>query len=428
MNSQNVVVFSRCSYTKLRRRKAAALKRKYASRQRRLQFLRRQTQERLLFAIVMSLLAGSLCKTERLLWSKERSSYWWEFIVNKTFSRSDRLDNFRMSQATFDILCDELRTSIQKVDTDMRKAVPVKQRVGITLWYLATNSDYRTIGHLFGVSKATVCCVIKEVCESIVSVLLPRYISVPSGDGLRAVVDGFTNSLGFPQCAGVVDGTHIPIVSPVDYPADYFNRKGFHSIIMQGMVDNLGRFTDVCIGWPGRVHDARVFVNSSLYHRGQQGTLFPGWKQTICGQDIPLLVLGDPAYPLLSWLLKAYIDNGSLTAQQKLFNYRLSKARVVVEHAYGRLKGRWRCLLKRNDVMIRDLPCLVAACCVLHNICETHHEAFNDDWIQDDPNSLSNSQNSQSQSNSQNSQSQATSTVLNNGKEIQLALMSYFSQ
>ena len=335
------------------------------------------------------------------------------------------------------------------------------------------------------------CCVIKEVCESIVSVLLPRYISVPSGDDLRAVVDGFTNGLGFPQCAGVVDGTHIPIVSPVEYPADYFNRKGFHSIIMQGMVDNLGRFTDVCIGWPGRVHDACVFVNSSLYHRGQQGTLFPDWKQTICGQDIPLLVLGDPAYPLLSWLLKAYIDNGSLTAQQKLFNYRLSKARVVVEHAYGRLKGRWQCLLKRNDVMIRYYPSLVAACCVLHNICETHHEAFNDDWIQDDPNSLSNSQNSQSQSdsqnsqsqsdsqnsqsqsdsqnsqsqsdsqnsqsqsdsqnsqsqsdsqnsqsqsnsqnsqsqsNSQNSQSQATSTVLNNGKEIQLALMSYFSQ
>ena len=63
--------------------------------------------------------------------------------------------------------------------------------------------------------------------------------------------------------------------------------------------------------------------------------------------------------------------------------------------------GRWQCLLKRND---SDLPCLVAACCVLHNICESHHEAFNDDWIQDDPNSLSNSQNCQSQ---------ATSTMLN---------------
>ncbi len=46
-----------------------------------------------------------------------------------------------------------------------------------------------------------------------------------------------------------------------------------------------------------------------------------------------ILVLGDPAYPLLPWLLKVFIDNGSLTSQQKLFNYRLSKARVVVEHA-----------------------------------------------------------------------------------------------
>ena len=51
-------------------------------------------------------------------------------------------------------------------------------------------------------------------------------------------------------------------------------------------------------------------------------------------------------------------------------NYRLSKAGVVVEHAYGRQKGRWRCVLKRNDVLVDDLHKLVVACCVLHNICE----------------------------------------------------------
>ncbi len=54
----------------------------------------------------------------------------------------------------------------------------------------------------------------------------------------------------------------------------------------------------VYIGWPGRVHDARVFVNSSLYQKGQGGTLFPDWKQTI--SVVPLLVLGDPAYPLVA--------------------------------------------------------------------------------------------------------------------------------
>ena len=145
-----------------------------------------------------------------------------------------------MSQATFVYVCDELRSAIEKTDTEMRKAIPVEQRVALTLWYLATNTDYRTIGHLFGVSKATVCMVTKEVCAAIVKVLLPTYIRVPAGDELKKVVEGFKDGLGFPQCAGVVDGTHIPIISPEECPADYYYRKGWHSIIMQGMVDNLG--------------------------------------------------------------------------------------------------------------------------------------------------------------------------------------------
>ena len=230
------------------------------------------------------------------------------------------------------------------------------------------------------------------------------------------VVEGFRDELGFPQCAGVVDGTHIPIISPTECPADYFNRKGWHSIIMQGMVNNAGCFTDVYIGWPGRVHDARVFVNSSLYKRGQDGTLFPDWKETINGKEVPLLVLGDPAYPLLSWLMKAFPNNGSLSCQQKTFNYRLSRARVVVEHAYGRLKGRWRTLLKRNDTSIHDLPKLVAACCVLHNICEIHGENFNEEWLDGVTDHTSESSHSTSAS------------VDNSGQDIQIALMRYFSQ
>ena len=100
--------------------------------------------------------------------------------------------------------------------TAMRNAIPVEQRVAQTLWFLATNADYRTIGHLFGVSKSTVC--IKH--------LLPQYIRIPTGDGLRTVVNEFDEKLGFPR---VVDGTHIPIASPEECPADYFNRKGWHS-------------------------------------------------------------------------------------------------------------------------------------------------------------------------------------------------------
>ena len=102
---------------------------------------------------------------------------------------------------------------------------------------------------------------------------------------------------GFSQAAGAIDGSHIPIIRPEESASDYYNRKdnndvlvsmktkcncvllfsvnltGYYSVIMQGLVDHMGRFMDVYIGWPGKVHDARVFMNSEVYRRGVNGSL-----------------------------------------------------------------------------------------------------------------------------------------------------------
>lgn len=67
---------------------------------------------------------------------------------------------------------------------------------------------------------------------------------------------------------------------------------------------------DVYAGWPGRVHNAKLFANSSLFHRGQTGNLFPEWTKQIFGKQIPIVILGDPAYP---WFMKAFPNNGCLT-------------------------------------------------------------------------------------------------------------------
>ena len=184
---------------------------------------------------------------------KERSNDWWERIVWQTFSSYDWMENLRMSRETFVYVCNEVRELVKKENTSMRDSIPTEQRVVIALWYLSSGSDFRTISHLFGISKYTVCLVVKEVCHAIVQVLLPKYIKWPTD-----TIQGFERKWGFPQCAGAIDGTHIPIIPHENCPADYFNRKGWHSINMQGVVNHLGQFTDVYVGWPGRVHDARV--------------------------------------------------------------------------------------------------------------------------------------------------------------------------
>ena len=132
------------------------------------------------------------------------------------------------------------------------------------------------------------------------------------------------------------------------------------------------------VGWPGSVHVARVFANSKLYKKGQDGTLFPNINREISGVKVPVVLLGDPAYPLLPWLMKPYSDDGQLTRGKNRYNYKLSSARMTVENSFGRLKGRWRCLLKRNDTCTRKIPTLVTACCILHNLCENYGESFNE--------------------------------------------------
>ena len=83
------------------------------------------------------------------------------------------------------------------------------------------------------------------------------------GNRAQEVISGFSAKQGL-KAIGAIDGSHISCRPPTECPENYVNRKGFHSIILQAVCDHEMFITDVYAGWPGSVHDARVFRWSPL--------------------------------------------------------------------------------------------------------------------------------------------------------------------
>ena len=82
----------------------------------------------------------------------------------------------------------------------------------------------------------------------------------------------------------------------------------------------------------------------------------------------PPTILGDGAFPMRTWIMKPY-GEAVLSEQKIYFNYRLSRARMVTEGAFGKLKGRWRILSKKCESHKGTVKKMGLACVVLHNIC-----------------------------------------------------------
>ncbi|KAM9708355.1 uncharacterized protein ACNS7B_000699 isoform 2-T2 [Menidia menidia] len=320
-------------------------------------------------------------------WTTTPRTDWWERIVMTEFQPSDWLDKFRMSRETFFYLCDKLRPRLARQDTSFRLALPVEKRVAVALWRLASNVEYRTISSLFGVGKSTVCRCVRDMCHAIVALLGPVYLRPPAEQELVESAQLFQSYWGFPHCVAAVATLHTAIITPSSNVSDYANPAGWLSVLSQVVVSGKGHFWDVCASFPGGTDPADILQNSSLWATASEGGLSPVPPPIFMGKPLRYMLLGEDCYPLQSWLMKAYPEEKSrrashagLTVSQRLFNRQLRRALRVSEAALLRLRARWQCLSKRNDCGLDVVPTMILACCILHNVCESHGDAFRAEW------------------------------------------------
>ncbi|XP_011859380.1 PREDICTED: putative nuclease HARBI1 [Vollenhovia emeryi] len=224
-----------------------------------------------------------------------------------------------------------------------------------TIWILAKPESYLAAGDRFNLAKSTAHSVVKEITNVLVNIL-PNYVRWPDVFKRR--------SHGIPNVVGAIDGCHIPCKAPINNANDFYNRKGFHSIVLQGICDHKARFIDIFVGLPGRMHDARVFRQSEIFQRLTHHHLLPP----------DCHIIGDAAYPLLVNLLTPYRDTGHLSRAQITYNTRLSSIRSIIERAFGLLKCKFR-RLHYLDIADFDFGNkMIGAACVLHNFLIEHNE------------------------------------------------------
>ena len=182
---------------------------------------------------------------------------------------------------------------------------------------------------------------------------------------------------------GALDGKHIAIKKPKKSSSEYFNYKGYFSLVLLALVDADYTFLWVNTGASGSSSDAQIFNRSKLKRRIENGTLGlpPPEPLGPGGADLHYFLLGDDTFAMMCWLVKPYIRR-QLTREERIANYSISRGRRVVKNSFGILVKRFRVLLttmEQRQKVVRDI---VLTCVVQHNMLRSHQGEQTDQPLQ----------------------------------------------
>ncbi|XP_003389732.2 PREDICTED: putative nuclease HARBI1 [Amphimedon queenslandica] len=282
----------------------------------------------------------------------------------------------RVTKETFDVLCRLVAPYLQKRRsyTNKRPHISPGEQLAMTLRFLASGDSQTSISYSFRVGKASVCHIIYKTCCVLWKVLHKKYLPFPSTeDEWKKISHQFWMLWQFPNCLGAIDGKHVRIQAPNNSGSMFFNYKGTFSIVLMAICDAHYRFIMVDIGEGGKESDGGVFSNCTFGQRLMEQSLQLPLPNALPGTSVvaPYVFVGDEAFPLRPDLLRPF-PGSNLSEKQSVFNYRLSRARRLIENSFGILASRFRIYRQPIHSSPAKVVAYVKATIVLHNYLRLH--------------------------------------------------------
>ena len=231
---------------------------------------------------------------------------------------------------------------------------------------MASGESQQSLSFSFRISRTAISNILADTCEKIWDSLCD-YVQPPRSevDWLN-ISDGFLEDRDMVNSIGAIDGKHVAIECPKNSGSLYYNCKGFFSIVLMAVCDPRYCFTLVNVGDFGSNNDSGILAKSSMGKRFEEQKMNVTNAKSLLGyaeDNLPFFLVGDEIFPLKTWLMHPY--PGNLSRGQKIFNYRLSRARRTIENSSGILAARWR--IFRQPIKVQNAEKFTLAAIALHN-------------------------------------------------------------
>ena len=266
---------------------------------------------------------------------------------------------FRFSEENVVRLCDEF---LGHENIRRGHGLTRKEKMECFLRYVGDPGFQINVGEKLRVNQGTISRAVHEVTTKICQ-KAADWITFPRTDREMArKQEQWLQKFNHPHCIGVIDGSLVPIKRPPAncHPDEYVCRKGFTAINTLVVCDSVERFMYVDVKWPGCTHDARVFSLSSIK---------PKLEQFQDSEQAPLL-LGDSGFSIAPYMMVPF--RNPVTEREKNYNRLLVKERVIIERVIGQWKRRFPILLSPIRIKFENIPSIILATAVLHNVAKTY--------------------------------------------------------